>query len=339
MGAKTSLLREPEAVTNVTDADSSAPRRDRLKQLRSFCEAVRLGSMSEAARAVHSSQPSVSTQLRALEEEMGVALLRRRGTGGVAPTRAGANLYRIARPLVEGLLRVQELFDEQHHGADADRLRIGAGEVSGGAILPWLVKRFKASYPPIRIEVHAGSGRERLAWLRGFELDLVVAAVAPVPDDIEFHPLIDVDGVVVTPEGHPLAGRDSITFEELASWPMVVPLVGGHIRGMFDVVLGLHGTHPPVALEVPDWGSMLNHVAAGVGVAVVPSVCVAPHEPVARVPLVHPFIHRTYGLALRRGGSVPLAVRRFVTVAVSEAARRWPTPAGARRGGSTQSAP
>ena len=320
------------------DAGSPSPRRDRLKQLRSFCEAVRLGSMSGAARAVHSSQPAVSVQLRALEEELGVALIRRRGTG-IAPTRAGAILYRIVRPLVEGLLRVPELFDEQHRGADSGSLRIGAGEVSGGAILPWLVKRFRARWPRIRIEVRTGSGRERIEWLRSFELDLVVAAVAPVPDDIEFHPLADVDGVVVTPEDHPLAGRESVAIEELAPWPMVAPLAGYHSRRMFDVVLGLHGANPPVAIEVPDWGSMLNHVAAGVGIAVVPNVCVAPHEPVARVALAHRFIHRTYGLALRRAGPAPLAVRRFVDVAVSEAAQRWRAPAGARRSGSSESAP
>ena len=301
----------------MTGAGAPAIRRDRLKQLRAFCEATHLGSMSEAARALHSSQPAVSAQLRALEEEFGVALLRRRGTG-VAPTRAGANLYRVARPLVEGLLRVPALFEEQHHGADSGSVRIGAGEVSGGAVLPGLVKRFQARFPRIRVVVRTGSGRDRLAWLRGFELDLVVAAVAPVPDDIEFHPLVKVDGVVVTPRDHPLAGRDSVAIGELAPWPMVAPPAGHHIRHMLEIVLGLYGMHPPVALEVEDWGSMLNHVAAGVGIAVVPDVCVAPHEPVAAVRLAHPFLFRTYGLAHRRDQLLPLAARRFVDVAVSE---------------------
>ena len=295
------------------------PRRDRLKQLRSFCEVVRIGSVSGAARVVHSSQPAVSTQIRALEEELGVVLFRR-GEAGIAPTRAGANLYRIARPLVEGLLRVPELFEEQHHGIDSGSLRIGAGEVSGGSVLPGLVKRFRARYPRIRVEVRTGTGRERLAWLRDFELDLVIAAVAPVPDDIEFHPLVEVDGIVVTPEDHPLAGRDRVTIEELSSWPMIAPLAGRHVRHMFDTVLGLHGAHPPIALEVEDWGAMLNHVAAGVGIAVVPSVCVAPHEPLAAVPLTHRFILRTYGLAHRRDRLLSLAARRFVDIAVSEPA-------------------
>ena len=301
----------------MTDAGSPIGRRDRLKLLRSFCETVRLGSVSRAASAVHSSQSAVSAQLRALEEELGVLLFRRRGTG-ITPTQAGASLYRIARPLVESLLRVPTLFEEQHHGADSGWLRIGAGEVSGGMLLPGLVKRFQARHPRIRVEVRTGSGRERLAWLRAFEIDLVMAAVVPVPDDIEFHPLAEVDGVVVTPKSHPLAGRNSVTLEELGSWPMIAPRAGRHVRQLQDIVLGLYGARPPIALEVEDWGSMLNFVAAGVGIAIMPNVCVAAHEPVATVPVAHQFLRRTYGLAHRRDRLLPLFARRFVDMAVSE---------------------
>ena len=308
----------------MTDAGSPAPasRRDRLKQLRAFCEAVRLGSVSGAARAVHSSQPAVSAQLRALEEALGAVLFRRQGAG-VAPTRVGANLYRIAHPLVEGLLRVPELFEEQHHGVASGSLCIGAGEVSGGSVLPEIVKRFQARYPRIRIEVRAGPGRERLGWLRAFEIDLMAGAVDPVPHDIAFHPLVETDAVLVTPEDHPLGARESVSFEALAGQRMVAQPVGRSVRHIQDVVLGLHGASPRIVLEVDDWGSMLNHVAAGVGIAIVPSVCVGPHEPVRTVRLSHPYRpRRWYGLAHRRDRLLSFAARRFVEVAVSEAAAR-----------------
>ena len=304
----------------MTGADSPAVRRDRLKQLRAFCEAVHLGSISGAARAIRSSQSAVSAQLRTLEEDLGVELLRRQGTG-VAPTRVGANLYRIARPVVEGLLRVPELFEEQHHGAVSTSLRIGAGEVSGGAVLPGLVKRFQARNPRVRIEVKTGTGRERLAWLREFEVDLMVTALQPVPHDITFHPLVVADAILVTPEDHPLAGRDCVAIEDLAPYRMIAPLSGRHIRQYQDIVLALHGAHPRIVLEVEDWGTMLNHVAAGTGVAIVPSVCVAPHEPVRAVRIAHRYPSRTYGLALRRDRLLSLAARRFVDLAV-------PAPAG-----------
>ena len=295
-------------------------RRDRLKQLRAFCEAARAGSLSGAARAMDASQAVVSGHVRTLEEELGAVLFRRAGTG-LAPTRIGGHLYHIARPLVAGLERLPELFEEHRTGAGAEALRIGAGEVSGGSLLPGLVRRFQARWPRTRIEVRSGTGAERLVWLRGFELDLVIAAVAPVPGDIAFHPLAHADAVVVTPRGHPLGRRKRVAIEALGEHRLVAQPAGRHVRRVQDVVFGLYGVRPRVVLEVEEWGSMLNHVAAGVGVAIVPSVCVSAHEPVCAVALEHRFRLRTYGVAMRRDGLVSLTARRFVELAVAHGAQ------------------
>ena len=299
--------------------DAPAPpvtRRDRLKQLRAFCEAVRLGSISRAATTLGSSQPAVSKQVQSLEEELGAPLLRRPG-GGVVPTRIGENLFSIARPLVEGLVRLPELFDEYHSGAAAERLRIGVGEISGGYLLPEIVKRFHAHYPRTRVELRIGAGAQRLDWLRNFELDVVVAAFGVVPRDVEFHPLAQADAVVVVPEDHPLGRRESIAIEELARHPMIAPIPKRHIRQVLEVVMRLHGLRPRVVLEVDGWDLMLNHVAAGVGIALMPGLSVKLHERVRTVALEHPFRLRTYGVAVRGDRLISLAASRFVHMAAS----------------------
>lgn len=294
---------------------ASATRHDRLKQLRALCETVRHGSIAGAARAMGASQPVVSNQLRALEKQLGVALINRQGARA-APTRAGESLHHIALPLVEGLLRLPALFEEHHRGGGAGTLRIGAGEVSGGGVLPDLVARFQARWPGTRVEVRTGSGRERLEWLRRFELDIVIASVEPVPADIEFHSLVKVDTVVITPLDHPLAGRHSVAIEELAGHAMVALNPRSYARRIHDLVLGLHGVRARVVAEVEEWGSMINCVAAGVGIAAVPRVCVSEHEPVHTVAIEHWFHRRSYGVATRRGGLVGLAARRFIEVVV-----------------------
>ena len=295
-------------------------RRDRLKQLRAFCEAVRAGSLSGAARALDASQAVVSGHVRSLEEELGAALFRRAGSG-IDTTRIGTRLYHIARPLVEGLERLPELFEEHHTGVAAEVLRIGAGEVSGGSVLPEFVRRFQARWPRTRIEVRSGTGVERLSWLRGFELDLVVAAVDPVPGDIAFHPLVHSDAVLVTPKGHPLSRYKSIAIETLGAHRLIAQPVGGHVRHIQDMLFVLYGVRPHVVLEVEGWGSMLNHVAAGVGVAIVPNVCVSADEPVCAVAIEHSYRFRTYGVATRRDGLVSLGARRFLELALSDGTR------------------
>ena len=300
--------------------DSGGPpesRRDRLRQLRAFCETVRAGSLSGAARAMDASQAVVSGHVHALEEALGAALFRRTGRG-LAPTRIGGHLHRIALPLVEGLARLPAGFGEDHTGVAAEALRIGAGEVSGGAVLPALVRRFQARWPRTRVEVRTGTGAERLECLRGFELDLVVAAIDPVPGDIAFHPLVHSDLVVVTPKGHPLASHERVAMEALGDHRFIALPVGRHGRRLLDVALALHGVRPRVVLEVEDWGSMLSHVAAGVGVAIVPDVCVRSHEPVCRMAIEHRLRLRTYGIAMRRDSLASLAARRFVTLALED---------------------
>ena len=257
----------------------------------------------------------MANQVQALETALGMALFRRRGARIIAPTRVAEHLYRIALPLVEGLLRLPDLFDEHHLGDTGDTLLIGAGEVSGAHVLPGLVQRFQARQPHTRVEMRAGTGTERLTWLRGFELDVVVIAMDDVPDDIEFRPLVHADAVVVTPEDHPLAGCDRIAIEDISRHRLVALHAGNRLRESFDVVLGLHGVRPRIALEVEDWGSTLSHVAAGAGIAVVPDLCVAAHERVRTVRLDHPYRLRTYGVAVRRDRLAAPAARRFFEAA------------------------
>ena len=295
-----------------------ATRRDRFKQLRAFCEVVRTGSISDAAQALESSQPAVSTLVRALEDELGVALLLRTG-GRAAPTGVGKRLHGLALPLVEGLLRLPELFEEHHTGETTEALHVGVGQISAAYVLPELVRRYLARHPRSRVRLHSGSGGERLAWLRGFELDVIVTTFVEAPRDLEFHPIAHADALLITPGDHPLAKHEQIAFEALAGHPMVMPRAGSYARQAQDIVLALYGVHPPIALEVTGWGTMINHVAHGVGIALVPGLCIPDHEPVCKVRLADRFRRRTYGLAVRRNGPMGLAASRFVHLATAGA--------------------
>ena len=294
-------------MTNLDIAPVPATRRDRLKQLRAFCETARHGSITRAAQRLASSQPAVSVQVRTLEEELGVRLFERRGPR-VVLTQVGENLYRIAMPLVQGVLRLPSLFAERYHRAEPSWLSIGAGEVSAAYLLPDPLKRFRARYPGVRIDLRTGNGLARLDWLRNFEVDVVIAAFEPVPPDIEFKPFRSSEFVLVTPEDHPLAACDSVTLESAARYPLVVPVSGHNARQSLDMLMRLRRVHPSVALEVEGWGAMLNHVAEGVGIAFVPDVAVAESERVRKISLRPRTVHRVYGAATLRDGLLPSAV-------------------------------
>ena len=101
-------------------------RRHRLKQLRAFCYAARLKSISRAAERIASTRPAVSQQVRALEECLAVALFER-SSPRIYLTPAGERFYRLAAPLVEALDRLRLTFAERYHGVPSSGLDIASG--------------------------------------------------------------------------------------------------------------------------------------------------------------------------------------------------------------------
>lgn len=281
--------------------------------LRAFCQAARLGTITGAARQLHSSQPAVSLQVRSLERILGVRLFERRGSR-ISLSRLGRTIYEVAMPLVVAMDRLPDTFAEDHYGALADVLRIGAGETSAAHLLPRYVKAFREQFPEIEIVVRTDTGRRRLDWLRDYELDVVVAAMDIPPPDVEFHPVLESKAVLITPLDHPLAGRESVTVEEMAAFPFVTHTPEHYVRQFEATMLRLHGVVPDIVVEVDGWGEITNYVSAGVGLAFVPDLCLTEHDRVWKVPFEGAVPPRRYGPVTRRDGPLPLAVRHLLRI-------------------------
>ena len=289
-------------------------RQDRLKQLRAFCHTARFRNVSRAAQHLFSSQPAVSRQIRALEAELGVGLFERTGSR-MTLTPAGEKLHRLALPLVEGMDRLTGTFAEQHDGVAPATLSIGAGQSTAAFALPEYLRPFRERHPQVRVDVRIGRGRERVAWLRDYEMDLVVVAADVPPPDLEFHELFTSEHVYITPEDHPLAGRDSVEFEEAASFPVVAHPAGTYMRHLLEMYTRLHGTSATVVAEAEGWNAIKACVAAGVGVAVVPQLCLDERDRVWRIPFTRYVPPRRYGVLTRRDGLLSQPARWFMEAA------------------------
>lgn len=289
------------------------PGRDRLTQLRAFCQAARFGSISRVGEQVMSSQPAVSTRIRSLQEELGVQLFERRGPR-IVLSRIVRRLYHRAMPLVEGMDRLPDTFVEEQYGVAPGHLLIGAGQVCAAYVLPDFLKRFLESNSGARIHVKTGSGQQRLGWLRNYELDLVVAAMDRVPPDLACRPVLESELVLITHEDHPLAGRDFVDLGEVSGYPFVRHTAEHYAAQVSEVIARLRGLDPEVAVEVNGWGVITNCVAAGGGVAVVPDVCLTDHDRLGKIRIPGVFPPRSYGAITRRRGPVSLYARRSLEI-------------------------
>ena len=298
----------------IPDPKPAHRRHDRLKQLRAFCHATSLRSMSRAAERVSSSQPVVSRQIRDLEHEFGVELFERSGPH-IMPSQTGEMLHRIVRPLVEGIDRLPGAFAELHGGGASDTLVIGAGETTAAFVLPECLKRFRVRHPEIPVRIRIGRGQERLAWLRDYQVDLVAVSVEIPPPDLHFHELVRSEHEYITPEDHPLAGRESVELEEVCEFPAVLYPVGTYTRYLAETFARLHGAAPRIVAEADGWSVVKSCVEAGLGASVVPALCLQEQDRVWRIPFGRYLPPRRFGLLTRRDGLLSLSATRFMQAA------------------------
>ena len=297
---------------------SPAHKGDKLKQLRAFCRAAQLGSISQAAEQVSSSQPAVSLLVRALEDELGVPLFERSGPR-IALTRVGRSLYQYAMPLVERMDRLPDNFAEQYYGVMSDTLVIGAGETSATFLLPHYLGRFREACPGVRVSVRIGNGTRLLSWLRAYEADLILLTADCTQGDLDFHQFRTVKYRLVTPKDHPLAGKESVTFEDIAAHPFVRYSQGRYVRQVADTLMRLRGLIPTVSVEVDGWCMVKRYVAAGLGISVVPEICITSRDCVWSTPIDRLIPSRRYGVLTRGDGHLSLAAGRLLQIMSEDA--------------------
>ena len=285
----------------------------RLKPLRAFCQVARLGSVSRAAEALYLSQPAVTLQLQALERELGVRLLERSGRR-LSPTREGALLYEMARPLVEGLDNLAATFREQVRGLDAGELNVAAGSSTILYLLPGIVDAFRREHADVRLSLHNVTGAGGLDLLRSDAVDLAVGSMLDVPADLSYTPVYSFEPMLIMPPDHPLAERTDLSLEDLSPYGLILPPKRLTTYRLIDLVFQQNRVPYTVALEVGGWEVIKQYVAMGLGISIVTAICLteADRQRLAARSLARWFPSRSYGIVMRKGKFLSAQARAFV---------------------------
>ena len=276
-------------------------KRDRLRQLRTFCRAARLGSIAQAADSLGVSQPSVSTQIRELEQELETALFDRDGRG-IAVTRAGKRFFELAEPLVQGMDELFVTLMDDSDGDTAGRVQLAASTVAAGCVLPPFVARFRSACPRIRVEVRNCPLKDGLSLLLDNQVEFVLGVKGSGSNRaLEFHHLLSYGLVLITSVDHPLADRESVSAEEASAWPAIVPMADTYGRQVGDAAAQRLGVTIRAVIEVGGWSVIKRYVEYGLGVSVVPGISVLATDRVAVIPIAEHFPARSFGVFTRRG--------------------------------------
>ncbi|AUY48545.1 LysR family transcriptional regulator [Streptomyces sp. CB01881] len=283
-----------------------------LLALRCFQVVARHGHISRAAEELRVAQPSVSRTIARLEAELGVPLFDRRGRRIHLNDHGAAFLRRVDRAL-------RELDDGKRELAE---LAQGGGRVTLATetllTVTDLLARFRAAHPGVEIRVRQSSVDVMVRRLRTREVDLCVASQPLVGPGLVSEPLLLEEVLLAVPEGHRLAGRDEVPVSELDGEPFVTPSRGHWQRVLAERLFAQAGVEPVIVCEGDEPGAVVNLVAAGMGVALLPAMARASEvrAPLCWVRLAEPGCHRELRLVRDGAAHHPAAARLFGAFAV-----------------------
>ncbi len=279
----------------------------KLQQLRYLTEVAKRGlNLSEAAEALHTSQPGISKQIRQLEDELGVDILVRNGKRIVDVTEPGRVILGIAERILQDAENLRQVAREFRDLA-AGTLTIATTHTQARYSLPKVVSAFKQRYPKVRLTLKQGNPPQLAEMVLAGEADIAIATEA-----LAQHPkLLALAGYqwrhcVVVPAKHPLLKEKRITLEMLAQYPIITydPAFAG--RSHIDDAFRAQGIAPDIVLSAIDSDVIKTYVELGLGIGIIAAVAFDERRDLLlhAVDIGHLFGTMTTRIAVRRGSAL-----------------------------------
>ena len=296
-----------------------------LQQLRYLCGIVDHGlNVSDAAEALHTSQPGVSKQIRQLEDELGLRVFVRQGKRLASLTPAGEVVVATARRALREVGNLKRVADE-FRNEDSGVLGIATTHTQARYVLPGVLARFARRFPNVRVVLHQGNPLQVVEQTRNGEVDVGIATEA-IADDAALValPCYRWNRGVLVPKGHPLAAASPLTLEAIAAYPIVTYDFAFTGRSAINAAFAARGLVPNIVLTALDSDVIKTYVELGMGVGIVAKMAYDPakDDAFAMLDASHLFAASTTRLALRRGVFLRGFVYEFVTLFAPQYTRR-----------------
>lgn len=295
-----------------------------IRELRSFCTAARLRSISRAAQELGLGQPTVTTHIKKLEEELGMTLFDR-VKRPIQLTLSGQRLADIALPLVEG---IDSLPTMTAMAEERGPVNIASTPDIIPHTLIRVVRVFLNRYPRVHMRIRSGTRSEVLEMVEDGEVDLGVIQHSEKRDDLEFLGLFLYERVLLTPPDHPLMREPLETLDQIAKWPLIMMGRGTYTRQILEDEFRRRGVEYDVVVELDSMDMIKRYVALGMGISVGPRLSIEPDDSrnLGVISLANFLPVDQAGIVMLKGKTISTPTRNFISVMQDVLA-----PAGSRR--------
>jgi len=283
-----------------------------LRQMRAFVALARTGSFTLAAAYLHVTQAALSGLIKELEQTLAIRVVDR-STRKIALTEIGRELYPLFAKMIDDLDGA--LVDIANHTQlKKGVVRVAAPQLMSCTLLPEVIAAYRVAYPDIQVRLVDCAVENVTGRVFSGEVDVGIGPERDPSAQIEAAVLFEMPFAMVFPQGHPLEGRERLTWSDLADYPFISLQGQFTERLLSDIHSALRDVPLNPANEVTFMTTALAMVSAGLGV----TVCLPYAEPLVRLYQLHmrrlyePELTRRFFVYTRENRSLSPAADSFI---------------------------
>ena len=285
-----------------------------LHQFRFVQEAVRRNlNLTEAAKALHTSQPGVSKAIIELEDELGIEIFARHGKRLKRVTEPGQHVLKSIELIMREVSNLKRI-GEQYSAQDSGTLSIATTHTQARYVLPLPVAKLREAYPKVNVSLHQTTPDQvaRMVIDEVAEIGIATESLAAYPELVTL-PCYEWEHVLVLPPQHPLAQKERIGLDDIAHEPLITYHPSFTGRGKIDAAFAARRLQPRIALEAIDSDVIKTYVRLGLGIGIVAEMAMR-DDPVGDLvvrPVGHLFGQSVARVAFKRGAYLRNFVYKF----------------------------
>jgi LysR family cys regulon transcriptional activator len=289
----------------------------KLQQLKYICEVVKQDlNLSKAAAELYTSQPGVSKQIRALEDELGVDIFIRHGkrfTGITEPGRAIIQKAQAALTDLNSLRNISNEFTNETSGS----LKIATTHTQARYALPLVIKQFREKFPNVKLSLYQGSPTQISQMTSSGEADIAIATEAiSLEKDLALLPCYQWNRCILTPPKHPLLRSKRVSLEEISEFPIITYDFAFTGRSKINQAFEDKGLKPDVILTAIDADVIKTYVELELGIGIVAMMAYDPARDtkIRALDASHLFEASTTRIGLRKHSYIRGYVYEFISM-------------------------
>ena len=285
-----------------------------LHQFRFVQEAARRNlNLTEAAKALHTSQPGVSKAIIELEGELGVDIFARHGKRLKRITEPGQHVLKSIELIMREVGNLKRI-GEQYSAQDTGTFSIATTHTQARYVLPPAVAKLREVYPKVNVSLHQATPDQvaRMLIDEVAEIGVATESLADYPELVTL-PCYEWQHVLVMPHGHPLAQKERVGLEDIAHEPLITYHPSFTGRTKIDQAFAARRLQPRIALEAIDSDVIKTYVRLGLGLGIVAEMAMR-NDPLGDLvvrPIGHLIGQSVARVAFKRGAYLRNFVYRF----------------------------